>query len=365
MIVSSSGYYATGSSAVYDLIREYSCFTTGIIGDKEYEHILFYTPGGLFDLEYKLLYGNSIHRSDEALKTFAIEMKRLNNYDFQWFGGYKKMFGTEFETINSALINSLINFTVDAHWSYHIRRNSFSFKKMYYSTKNIIKGKKVKGSFFKGYHYDGNSDILYAFPEKEKFYSAARKYIIDYAKLINPDTNKNLLLNHAVLPHNAERISVYGMDDFKVIIVDRDPRDVFAYVKYGGKARGIKSRIPTQIDDFIKFWKLNRNGVNLDSKNILCIRFEDLIYKYEQTVSIIEKFLGINSDFHVAPKHCFSPDISIQNTQIYKNCNVDIKEIEMIEKSLQEYLYDFPNIDDKRIDLALENMGNFHMIAKG
>ena len=86
MIISTSGFYCTGSSAVFNLLEEYESCTAGKlkkwqIPASDYEHIIMYTPDGVFDLEDKLLIGNSIHRSDEALRRFYKEMLLLYHED--------------------------------------------------------------------------------------------------------------------------------------------------------------------------------------------------------------------------------------------------------------------------------------------
>ena len=67
MTITTTGYYSTGSSAVYDLLREYSPCAEEVNRGNPVEHIFLYMPDGLFDLEDKLLIGNSIHRSNEAM----------------------------------------------------------------------------------------------------------------------------------------------------------------------------------------------------------------------------------------------------------------------------------------------------------
>ena len=87
-IITIEGYCGTGSSAGYDLLREYKNCSDGGLGD--YEHLLLYTPHGLFELEDRLLKGNSIHGSDAAIDDFYYAMKRLYECDFNYCGGYKK-----------------------------------------------------------------------------------------------------------------------------------------------------------------------------------------------------------------------------------------------------------------------------------
>ena len=53
MIYCACGYCGTGSSVVYHLLSEYDGIESGDLGD--YEHVILYTPNGLFDLEDHVL----------------------------------------------------------------------------------------------------------------------------------------------------------------------------------------------------------------------------------------------------------------------------------------------------------------------
>lgn len=60
-----------------------------------YEHVLFYAPHGLFDMEDAILNNNSIYRSDATVNDFYNAMKRLNDNDFGWMGSYQKKYGID------------------------------------------------------------------------------------------------------------------------------------------------------------------------------------------------------------------------------------------------------------------------------
>ena len=79
-----------------------------------------------------------------------------------------------------------------------------------------------------------------------------------------------------------------------------------------------------------------------NSKKVLRVHFEDLIYKYEETVKTIENFVGFDSDKHINKKRRFNPDLSIKNTQLFNGKTDYENEIKIIEKELKEYLYEFP-----------------------
>ena len=78
-----------------------------------------------------------------------------------------------------------------------------------------------------------------------------------------------------------------------------------------------------------------------DHPRILRIWFEDLVYRYDETVAKIEAFTGLTPQQHVAPKSRFDPARSINNTQ---NFLIERAWEEEIKNYLEypEYLYSFP-----------------------
>lgn len=57
----------SGSSAVTDLLSEYSNVNCK---NGDFEYVFLHCPDGVFDLEDKLLKGNNIIRSDDAIRKF-------------------------------------------------------------------------------------------------------------------------------------------------------------------------------------------------------------------------------------------------------------------------------------------------------
>lgn len=342
MIITSSGYFDTGSSAVYDLLREYSGITTGIIGDRDYEHLPFYTPGGLFDLEDKLLIGNSIHRSDEALHSFVTEMQRLNEANFKWCAGYKEMTKDGFIKLYQQLVNELIDCRVDSYWSYHMLPEEKMAKNDHKGIFDGLfnKGKSKKSKQQRRFRYDDG--IWYSFVDPERFYKLGKQFIMGYFEMIRGEHEGDLLINHAMLPHNLKRMKRYNLTEFKAIVVDRDPRDVFTYLHHSKFVKQRRSPIPTNVDDFIKFWLWMRKSEETAKENILRIRFEDLIYNYEKTIGIVEDFLGLDPAKHDKPGKFFNLGKSKKNTQLFSLEFVNKAHIERISKELGKYIYDFP-----------------------
>ena len=94
--VAVTGYFGTGSSAVVDLLREYENVRVVPYENQSYEHNVLYHHGGLYDVCALLSKGNTLYTSDKVISTFITEMKRLNDYNYVWFGSYQKMFGNKF-----------------------------------------------------------------------------------------------------------------------------------------------------------------------------------------------------------------------------------------------------------------------------
>lgn len=77
------------------------------------------------------------------------------------------------------------------------------------------------------------------------------------------------------------------------------------------------------------------------SNKVLRVKFEDLIYNYDDEVRKISKFLGFKDSEHINKKTRFIPEVSIKNTQLFRKKEYQ-EESEIIEKKLAKYLYNFP-----------------------
>ena len=86
---------------------------------------------------------------------------------------------------------------------------------------------------------------------------------------------------------------------------------------------------------------MRESEIVTESKKILRIKFEDLIYQYDKTIDKIEKFMGFTKKDHIRPLTRFNPEVSIKNTQIF-NAKEYQEETKIIEIELKKYLYNFP-----------------------
>ena len=86
----------------------------------------------------------------------------------------------------------------------------------------------------------------------------------------------------------------------------------------------------------------------VENPHVHRIKFEDMVYKYDETVAKILEILSLDEAMHKGKKTLFVPEISIKNTQLF-NMNSRYKdESSYIEACLREYLYEFPYLLDEK-----------------
>lgn len=345
-LVAVASYMGTGSSAVADLLREFS--GARLCGPIKYEHVLLHMPNGLFDLEDKLLCNNNAVRSDEAIRSFKQTMNYLYYNNFGWFGSYQRYLGREFLGIVDEFIDH-ISFVFDGAWYYRTKKMRFSPIDLGLQIGACVLGKR-KISDYSGRWgklckvYDPHKQY-YAAPSADTFYTAARQFIRSYIDLFCRDAADATIIvaDQLLLPHNAHRLNRYFDDDLRLIIVDRDPRDVFFANKYFWLPNKCGVPIPTDVSRYCQYFQSVRACEQIaDDMRIKRIMFEDMIYNYQTTVEDILEFLNCGQLSHIRQFQYFRPNNSINNTQIFNSVLSSKTENEYIENALRGWLYKFP-----------------------
>ncbi len=139
---------------------------------------------------------------------------------------------------------------------------------------------------------------------------------------------KQIILDQAV--DAGDESTMYEFSDkFMMITVDRDPRDIFVdYVN--------SLDVLFDVDSFIELFKITRKSVTMDNKNILRLRFENLINNSEVELERVFEFLDI-SDIEIKDKiRMYNFSRSRSNIGIHKDF-WDKSAIRKIELNLSEY----------------------------
>ena len=346
-VIVPTGYMGTGSSAITDLLSEFSGFD---VSHGHFEYVFMHCPNGIFDLEDKLLVGNNAIRSDEALHSFYFTMKQLYNKKYWWVGHYDVNISNNFLSITEQYIEDLIQYRPDFYW-YHQENTNLRMAVQLVFRKIVRLLSLHKINLKKPLLYD---QMWISYIEPDEFYEKTKKYLNRIFSELGLN-NQNIVLDQLLLPFNLYRINNYFDDNIEVFIVDRDPRDMFLINKYIYPSLNEQVPYPTDVYEFCKCYRsLREMERNADANrlHIHRIHFEDLIYKYDVTVDRIRNVL-ISEDGslpeHIDKKKYFNPDKSINNTQLFIGNAQYNDEEKVIEKYLSEYLYEFPyrHIPDK------------------
>lgn len=99
--------------------------------------------------------------------------------------------------------------------------------------------------------------------------------------------------------------------------------------------------LPTEPHTFCEVYRDSRkNTHNYENPDVvLRINFEDMIYHYDESISKVCNFVGVDFSQHKYPKKYFNPEVSINNTRFWEKYPEFRGAVEIIEKDLPEFLY--------------------------
>ncbi len=334
--ITCAGYYGTGSSAITDYVSEFD----NVFNFTNEEFRFIQDPDGISDLEFNLVECFNRHNSGHALKRY----KRLVDF----YSGnilskkYSMFFGDTWKEMSYQYIDDLTDFKYRGWWMYDL----YDKGPVYHFFKRLP-NKLLHMTIWRNRSVDDQintmkKEITYcAHPTEERFLSVTRAYIYNLFSSVVPEDKEIMMVDQLLPPMNLQRYLRYFDQNIQVIVVDRDPRDLFVLDKYEWKD-GI---IPNDVDTFCKWFKYtreHRKQENLETDQIHFVQFEDLIYKYEDTVKELDEFLHLDEKKHSKPKEVFNPSASRSNTQSWKKYSQSEDEVKVIEKELPEFLYAFP-----------------------
>lgn len=329
-IISCAGFGGTGSSAITDLLSEFN----GIKGIGTFEFTILHDVDGVLDLKHFLVDSFERLNSTEALYRFE---RLINNVE----GMYKPYLGDVFKQESQKYIDAIIDAEWKGFWHQHLYRGSKLEKRIKYKLpekiQRIFQNIFIKKRKYEYTPYYLRNDIKLCY-DNDKFINETKMYI---NTLLNSLDKKNkyeyLALDQLVTPYNTERYIEF-FDELKIIVVDRDPRDLYLLNKIYWKEGWIPSH---DVELYVKWFKgIRKNKVNCNNENTLNIKFEDLIYDYQNTVNKIIEFLGIDESSHIDKFKNFNPEKSIKNCRLWENEFRYSDDIANIEENIPEYCYE-------------------------
>lgn len=327
-IITCASYGGTGSSAITDLLGEFSnCKSLG-----DYEFTFLHYPDGVLDLEYNLIDRNSRLNTGYSIYKFENMINKIEK-------GYREYFGEEFKKNSKEFIEKLIEVKWLGSSEVYITKEEWLAKikrKLQNKWYKLIKSKKR-------IRYERRDlPMYYSHISKEEFYKYTKEYMENIFKCLDKENKYENIAIDQLFPSSSINKYLNYFNDIKVIVVDRDPRDLYILNREFWK----EPWIPEDIDIFIKWFNLQREPQKKeieeeDKEKVLRIQFEDLIYKYDGTVNKILKFLDLKKEDHIEKYKYLDPKISINNTQLFKKYKKYEKECNKIELELNKYLYKY------------------------
>lgn len=330
-LITCTGYGSTGSSVVTDLLAEFKDVNS--YGDFEFRFLQ--DPHGLRDLEYGLFENNNRLNTDYYIKQFIKYSKFLSKSKVY---NYEKYFDSNFKILSDEFIDDIIDVKWQGYWHQDIIDENI-FRKFFYYLERVIQ-KKVLKQRYSGANYYKNI-MHYAVPvSKEEFYDKTKIYTDKLINSMNIEKKYNFLALDQLVPPDHNQTYLNYFNNLKIIIVDRDPRDLFLLEKYQYKHKWVPFE---DIEQFVKWFKLIRQHrkSEVKSDNVLYIYFEDFIYDYDNSIEKVIDFIGLDKDKWNKKKKYFNPDISIKNTKKWLVYPEAKKEIEYIERELKEFLVEY------------------------
>lgn len=338
MIVSSTGFGFTGSTAITDLISEYSGVYTSKV--PSYELGFFTSPHGITNLYNNLVLSNYPDAWYSATKYYKKQCEAWSKDGVKM--NYEMFFNGHFMEYSKEYLEKLGG--NDYYYNYDFT-DVGPEKKMLYKIVNkmyhITSASKNKGKYgeqnIKPLTLFMNKEKNYLFDiTEEDFIEKTRAY---FSKLFRSASEDSIINVHGMVPiQTIDDCSKY-FDDLRIIATERDPRDIYLTAKH----RWLTLNYPCKdIDVYCKYYKWLRTRLNrVSDTKVLYIRFEDLVFHYDESVKRIEDFLGLKSENHVRKKARFIPEKSSEGCNLIVKYPEEKRNIKIIEDSLSEWLYKF------------------------
>lgn len=322
-----NGYGWSGSSAVVDLLKEYD---TNYVPTKEFR--LIKDPHGLIDLDRALTNPIDALNEDIAIREFCWFSNIYFNKPSKFKKvalGYSNDFGKDIKTITKKYLASIVTYEYKGYWWY---------LDMWFSNTKAFLLKVLRKLHI--YNHREHTKMKLMINNEENFIKKTKSYLDEMFNFAINENITNVVLDQAI-PANRSDLANRYFNSYKIIIVDRDPRDVYVDLIKEKSLVGYDVAINHDVELFVKWFKKVRTEYSTyDCKNVLKIRFEQLINDYDAVLEQVEHFLGLLPSSHIYKMAFLNPNNSKKNIGMWKEYPYQ-NEIRKIEEELSEYLPNF------------------------
>lgn len=312
------GYGCSGSGIVIDYLKGFSgVFEVG------FEFSLIKEPDGLDDLSHFLLEDWDPIKSDYAINRFlkfCNVLNRKNNKFGKWGLSLGERLKLDFNKITDQYLKNLTDYKYQGSSRVHLYAYStlHSFFKKIHRKIDPIGGK--------------GKEMFFSKPSKKNFYKFSQEYIENLFKPLMEENNcEVLLLDQAISVNNLEK-SLNFFKNTKVIIVERDPRDILSDLILNKLLIGSNKSVDF-VENYITWHKGLRHNKKLKFlKNVMFVQFEEFINDFNKTTKKINSFLEIDPSQQIKNKY-LDLEKSRSNIGLWKKILKDSEE-KLITKTL-------------------------------
>lgn len=330
------GFNASGSSAVIDLLKEFKA-----VHDCDCEMRFICDPYGVKELEKSLTERWDVINSAAAMQDFwnmcKLGCRKKSYFPLAPYGmGYREKINPRFMQITEQYLDRLTDFKfLDQYFHFKSKAPYFRYvlDRCRYGVEFYTHGK---------IHVANRNiePLRFSHPSKEKFYFETKRY---FDKLFDVESlqkqhKKYIVLDQPLAPNDSDLVEKY-FNNAKMIIVDRDPRDMFADIMFYSVLIDDRKNTEEHGKNFAKRQIALRENIRLN-ENIMKIYFEDLIYHYEETRNKVMEFLKIDPTSPCTQRKFLDPKKSKKNVESWKRIYKDYNHvIDTIAVELKDYLY--------------------------
>ena len=308
-----SGFGWSGASAFVDLLKEFNG-----IGGIETNQVRKWSggiefrmpkdPHGLIDLESALIDNWEFIRHDIAIKDFRNYVAMLSRDTGLLKKNGKALSRKLFVDLigeTNVFLEKITDFTYSGNT--HVHR--------YYLSNIMSIAAKIKSKF----NIVNSNQMTMARPDQEKFIKEVRNYTRNIFNNFSVKNELNSIVLYQSIPPTNFIKSMRYFDPIKLIIVDRDPRDVYVDLVNSKVLIGADVSDKKEfVDKYILWHKITRSNSDAHHENVLRLTFEELVNDYNDTVDKVVDFTDINTT-HSRKKSIFDPSNSSRNIGKWKS----------------------------------------------
>ena len=341
------GFGSSGSSLIIDYLSQYNCFINPKPKGNPFEFRFIKDPGGLLDFRDSILNSNYFWNNYSNIQSYINQIyisarPAKKNIITKLFWDYDSGFYTGFnleKITNKKFIDDLLIVKYKFKWWNNYRHFNF----FYQLINNVVNKFNSEDESCMVLFKKLPTDIL---DEKirrylNKVFFEIISYNLENFYWHNKDLHTikkfSLILDQGVAPYAANKSLSVLPDNSKVIIVYRDPRDIYL---------SNEGFFPEDPEFFCKIYESEINeALKQNDKRILHIKFEDFVFRNKYEIERLEKFLEIDKSYaYLEPKKTLRSgyNLSWSESRIgkWKNIKNKSKEIDYIKNRLKDLCYE-------------------------